>query len=84
MGATRDAVGLIGGVLRSLIALIDGSDEAKGSSEHTPHDWQTTEQKRAAKERLANYHRRLAHADRIKPAPTPPAPGTEEKPEDSA
>lgn len=82
MGATRDAVGFIGSVLKSLISLIDGGDETKRSLEHTPHDWQTTEQKRVAKERLANYYRRLAHADRM--TPTPPAQGVKEKPDDAA
>jgi hypothetical protein len=83
MGATRDAVGLIGSVLRSLKSLIVG-DEAERSSEHNPLDWQTTEQKRVTKERLAKYYRRLAYVNRMTPTPVPPAPTGVDKSDDAA
>lgn len=84
MGATRDAVGLIGGVLRSLISLIDGGDETKGSSEHTPHDWQTNEEKVNAARRLSILRRKMAYCDRMTPTPKTPTAEPPDTPQDTA
>ena len=73
MGATHDAVEKISGVIRSLISLIDGNVEARRPSEHTPPNWQTTEEKANAARRLAVLRRRMAHCDRMTTAPKPSA-----------
>jgi len=71
MSATNDAVEKISGVIRSLISAFTG-DEAERIP-HTPPDWQTAEDKVRAARRMDLLRRRMAHCDRMTPAPKLPA-----------
>lgn len=83
MGATRDAVGLIGSVLKSLASLLIGEESEKTPNRIRP-DWQTTEEKANAARRLSNLRRKMAYCDKMTPTPKAPTEDSSNLPPDAA
>ncbi len=78
MSATHDAVGKIGGVIRSLISALVG-EENKSTDVNSRTDWQTTEDRTRSIRRRDLLRRRMEHYNQMISPQKKPETITEEK-----